>query len=368
MRQRFLCQRQGAICFDHIWWSFLCTVFLLITGGVASATLVIADPPPPQEQPTQSYAERPEVQEFIRDLAAGTNHLDAAELTRVFEQITPDPVVLESMKIHAVPKPWPQYRAMFLTERRINGGVGFMKTNAAALALAEKKFGVPPEVITAIVCIETDYGRAPLAYKAVRSLATLGFDYPPRTNYFRRELVQFLLLCKEEKWDPLEIASSRDGGLGLPQFMPTSYRRNAIDFNGDHKRDLLNNADDTIGSIGNYLKLDKWRQPNSALAMRATATGTNYRAFIRQTFPIKKEDGQTIEKWHSLGVEPETSVPADRWAALIEMQGDKEPELWLAFWNFDVVTTYNHNPMYALVVDQLSQEIRKAAAGGKASP
>ena len=314
---------------------------------------------------TNSYAERIEVQRFISQLSAGTNQLSATNLNRLFSQIHPNLQVLQSMTAATIPKPWFQYRTNFVNPQRIANSVAFMRTNKVVLARAQQVYSVPPEVITAILCLETDCGRVPLKYKAMESLCTLGFDYPPRTNYFRRELEQFLILCREVGWDPLQIASSRDGGLGLPQFMPTSYRRLAIDFDGDHKRDLINNPNDSIGSIANYLKLDKWMPTNAPMAIQAKAKGTNYQSFLRQQFPIRKnEDWLTVAKWRELGVKPKVAVDSSCLATLVELQGEKQPELWMVFWDFNVITTYNHNPMYAMAVDQLSQAIRRAAKPG----
>ena len=225
---------------------------------------------------SQTFAGRPEVQAYIQELARSTNHFSADELERVFSTARFSQDVIDRMGRATNNRTCFQYEAPLLTQSRIDGGVAFMRTNAPALARAKQRYGVPPEIVTAMICVESDYGRAPLDFKAVESLATLAFGYPPRSAYFRKELTQFLLLCREEKWDPLQIPSSRDGGLGLAQFMPTSYRRIAIDFDGDGHRNLLTNPTDAIGSIANYLNLDRWHKTNAIIAVRAVATGTNY--------------------------------------------------------------------------------------------
>ncbi len=308
------------------------------------------------------YAQRADVQEFIRQMAA-TNGFGVAELTQVFARVRCNPAVLEGMKTPGSARPWFQYRTNFLNERRIAGGAAFVKTNALALAEAEKRYGVPPVIIAAILGIESDYARFPLRFKAIESLATLGFDYPPRAPYFRGELAHFLVLAREQKWDPLTVPSSRDGGLGMAQFMPRSYRRIAIDFDGDGQRNLLTNPADAIGSIANYLSLDGWRRGDGWLAVPARVEGTHYLAEVRRAFPAPRVGAhwRTAVDWRLYGVMPVVTVPAEQGMLLVELAGATSPEIWLVFRNFSVITGYNHNPMYALAASQLAQEISRRA-------
>jgi membrane-bound lytic murein transglycosylase B len=307
------------------------------------------------------FAGRAEVQEYIR-LMVSTNGFKEAALTRMFSQVASNPALIEAMKTPGTIKPWPLYRTNFLNPHRIAGGADFVRSNAVLLAEVQRRYGVPPEMVAAILAIETDCGRFPLRYKAVESLATLGFDYPPRSNYFRGELTQFLLLAREQGWDPLTVPSSRDGGLGVAQFMPRSYRRIAIDFDGDGRRNLLVNGPDACGSIGNYLSLDGWRRGDGLLAVPAQATGTNFAAEIRQVFPAPKTGAiwRVATDWKRFGITPTVEVPADRGMLLIELEGEKEPERWLVCRNFNVITGYNHNPKYALAAGQLAVEIHRA--------
>ena len=305
-----------------------------------------------------AFSERPEVRQFV--LAMADKHgFDADELTRIFAQIKPRPGVARTMT-QRVEKaaPWERYRANCINAWNIRHGVDFWNANAEALARARQIYGVPEEVIIAIIGVETHYGKLRLPYPALDTLATLAFAYPRRADFFRNELEQYLLLMREEGRNPRSVRGSYAGAMGIPQFMPSSYRAYAVDFDGDGRRDLWGNASDTIGSVANYLKAYGW-DGGQPVAMRA---------HLRQDATAEPggfaADG--LEPLHSLGelqalgIAPDRQLPPETLVALHAVSMSGEQELWLGLKNFYVITRYNHSLYYALAVYQLSNEIRLA--------
>jgi membrane-bound lytic murein transglycosylase B len=303
--------------------------------------------------PAPTLADRPEVRGFIDDMVA---HHDFKEgdLTRMFRQVKRRQDVLDAMSRPAERKPWYLYRPIFLTERRIAGGVEFWTANREALERAHDVFGVPPEIVTAIIGVETFYGRHTGRYRVLDSLATLAFDYPPRGEFFRGELEQFLLLAREEQLDPLEVTGSYAGAMGVPQFIASSYRSYAIDFAGDGHRNLMTNVTDAIGSVANYFKLHDW-QPGEPVASRAAVEDRDYGAVL----DMGLKPHTALRDFAAMGIHAEETVPEDRPAALLRLDAaEGSQEYWLAFNNFYVITRYNHSPLYAMAVYQLAEEIR----------
>jgi len=218
------------------------------------------------------FVNRPEVQSFIAEMAARHGFV-ARELEQLFGRARSDPDVIRLI----TPKPrgersWQAYRANFLNERRIRAGEDFWSRNATTLAQAEARFGVPPDVIVAIIGIETEFGRNTGTFRVVDALATLAFDYPTRADYFRSQLEEFLLFVREDGRDVLGIQGSYAGAMGIPQFMPGSYRRFAVDFDDDGRRDLLASEADAIGSVANFLKEHGWAR-GEPIAFPASVEG-----------------------------------------------------------------------------------------------
>ncbi len=305
-----------------------------------------------------SFSERPDVHRFV--LAMADKHgFDAGELTRLFAQVKPRPSVSRTMTQRvAKPAPWERYRSNCVNAWNIRHGVNFWNANAEALARAKQVYGVPEEVIVAIIGVETRYGKLRLPYPALDTLATLAFDYPRRANFFRGELEQYLLLMREEGEDPRAVRGSYAGAIGIPQFMPSSYRSYAVDFDEDGRRDLWHNPSDAIGSVANYLKAYGWNggQP---VAMRA---------HLQQDAPTDSgalaSDGlepvRSLAALQALGVAPDRQLPPETPVALHTVEMNGEQELWLGLNNFYVITRYNHSLYYALAVYQLGNEIRLA--------
>jgi len=254
-------------------------------------------------------------------------------------------------------KPWKDYRKLFVTPDRIQQGALFWREHADALARAEREFGVPAAIIVAIIGVETRYGRHAGNYRVIDALATLSFDYPPRADFFRGQLAEFLLMAREQKLVADKLTGSYAGAMGFGQFMPSSYRKYAVDFNGDGVVDILNEIDDAIGSVGNYLKGYGWQQGGN-ITVRANVPAT-----LPGNVAIESLLKETLEPVTSLadykrkGITSTVSLPDSTTAALFMLDGDSGPEYWLALNNFYVITRYNRSQMYAMAVVQLSEAV-----------
>lgn len=302
------------------------------------------------------FSARPEVRKFV--VAMVDRHgFDAAELNRQFSQVKPRPRVARMMTGQFVKPPsWGDYRANFVNPRNVARGVAFWNDHAEDLARARQSYGVPEEIVVAILGVETQYGKFPLPYRVFDSLATLAFDYPRRAAFFRGELEQYLLLMREESRNPLTVKGSFAGAMGIPQFMPSSYRSYAVDFDGDGHRDLLRSASDAIGSVANYLKSYGWTA-DERVALRAQPHGETIPAELI-TVGLKPEHLFT-ETLASL-IEPAEPLPPSALVALLAVDTDSGPEYWLGLNNFYVISRYNRSLFYALAVHQLGVEVRAA--------
>ena len=303
------------------------------------------------------FENHPEVQRFIDELAA-KHRFDPRALQRLFQQARLQTGVLRAMSRPSTARAWYEYRASQITEARIRGGVDYWDTHAHTLARVSDEYGVPPEIIVATIGIETVYGRITGSSNVLDALATLAFAYPPRAELFRNELEQFLLLSREIKLDPARSRGSYAGALGIAQFLPSSYRRHAVDFDGDGKRDLWQHGD-AIASVANYYRSYGW-QPGQPVLM----------AVERGSEPASDAFGQLLER----GLLPHTTVGAikksgatpagpvgdDALVAVFGAESDAGPRYWIGFNNFYVITRYNRSINYALSVYELSQEVRRA--------
>ncbi|MDG4554974.1 MAG: lytic murein transglycosylase B [Candidatus Competibacter sp.] len=307
--------------------------------------------------PGQPLGSRADVQAFIHEMA--TRHrFDANQLQAVFNRAQVQPSILAAMSRPAEGKPWYAYRGIFVNPSRIRGGVRFWRANAAALAQAERVYGVPPEIVVAIIGVETQYGGNMGSFRVLEALSTLAFDYPRRAAYFRKELENYLLLTRQEGIDPLTPRGSYAGAMGLGQFMPSSFLSYAVDFDGDGHRDLWRNPRDAIGSVAHYFQRYGWRT-GEPVAVPARVSGTRYPALLSQRLSPPKDSVASLQ---AQGVAPESPVSGTQAAMLLEYQGRDGPEYWLGFDNFYAITRYNHSQLYAMAVYQLSQEIREQYA------
>jgi membrane-bound lytic murein transglycosylase B len=296
-------------------------------------------------------ADLPGIPEFINEMV--TKHqFKRDELVHVFHEAQYRQDVIDAMNTPSTHKPWLEYRASFINPKRISGGMKFWMKHADALDRAEKLYGVPQEIIIAIIGVETLYGRNAGNYRTLDALTTLSFDYPRRVEFFRNELEQYLLLAREQSFDMLSIRASYAGALGIPQFMPSSYRKNAVDFNGDGKIDLMTEPDDAIGSVANYLRQYGWKT-GEAVAVRAKVE--------EGAHPDDVGAARSLIAWGELGVSPQGKVGDGLFAYLLDFTLPEGKEYWFGFNNFAVITTYNNSSYYAMSVYQLAVELRKAA-------
>jgi membrane-bound lytic murein transglycosylase B len=270
----------------------------------------------------QPLSQRADVQAFIREMA--TQHgFNAAQLRATFSRAQAQPSIIAAMSRPAEAKPWYVYRDIFINAKRIQGGVQFWRANAAALARAEQVYGVPPQIVVAIIGVETQYGGNMGKYRVLEALSTLAFGYPRRAAYFRKELENYLLLARTEGVDPLTLRGSYAGAMGLGQFMPSSFQSYAVDFDGDGHRDLWRNPTDAIGSVANYFKKNGWRggQP---VATPASVSGARYPALVSERLNPPKN---SVASLRSQGVAPRGPVSDAQAAMLLEFAGRDRPRI-----------------------------------------
>ncbi len=280
------------------------------------------------------------------------HQFDETELRHLFQAVEIKDKILQAISAPAEALPWYKYRKIFLTDSRIKDGLRFWRENEPVLTTVEKEYGVPPEIITAIIGVETRYGAHTGSYRVIDALATLAFAYPKRSQFFSSELVQFLILCRDEQLDPLEPLGSYAGAMGVPQFMPSSYIRYAADFDLDSKRDIWHNNADVIASVANYFAQHRW-QKGAAIAFPVTASGDAYRQALTKGL---QPDTSVAQLKHWQVSVPEQLNQAEK-VKLLAFEQENDEELWLGLHNFYVITRYNHSPLYAMAVYQLSQAI-----------
>lgn len=276
-------------------------------------------------------------------------------LHQLFAQIEDKPRIIEVMERPAEGKPWYEYRNIFLTDKRIREGIRFWAEHAALLQQAEQRYGVPPHIIVAIIGVETFYGRHKGSYRVADALSTLGFGYPKRGEFFRKQLEEFLIMSREEQREPLQFLGSYAGAMGMPQFIPSSFRHFAVDFDGDGQRDLWDNPADIIGSVANYFHRHNW-QPGAAVVSRAKLGTKRVEPFLDKGL----KPSTPYEQLQQAGVTTEAPLQAHALTTLLALdKSASSKEYWVALQNFYVITRYNHSPLYAMAVHQLSEAIRE---------
>ena len=324
-----------------------------------------AAPPRKQGAPADGYANRADVREFIDDLAH-EHGFSRKTLARWFADARHQPKIVAAMQRPFIEPPkWYEYAPQFLTPQRVAEGVAFFKAHEAALARAEEQYGVPAEIIVAILGVETFYGRNTGSYRVIDALSTLAFDYPRRADYFRGQLVEFLLLARSEGFSPLVPKGSFAGALGVPQFMPGSIRRYAVDFDADGHIDLWRSDDDVIGSVANYLARHDWLRGQPVWTRASVAPSQREATMARLDGGISER--RPLSAWNADGVaaewlpDPLSSEPVGV-LALEEAADSGSTSLWIAFPNFYVITRYNKSRLYAAAVTSLAEAIRSAYA------
>ena len=319
--------------------------------------LALAVPAGARDSASPTFAVRPDVERFMADLVE-RHAFDADELRRVFAQARREEGVLEAMR--AQPRQsdsWEAYRALFVNERHVRAGLDFWKAHAPTLARARVLYGVPEEIIVAIIGIETFYGRNTGRWRVIDALATLAFDYPPRAPFFRGELENYLLFARDLQLDVFAVKGSYAGAIGIPQFMPGSYLRYAVDFDGDGHTDLRANPVDAVGSVANFLLRHGWKR-GEPVQRAARVSGSEHEALV---------DGgvlprHTIEELRAHGVEVQGApLPEGTRAVLLRLETPERPaDFRIGLHNFYVLTRYNRSVFYALSAADLARQIRAA--------
>jgi peptidoglycan lytic transglycosylase B len=308
------------------------------------------------------YAQRPDVRAFI-DRMSKEHGFSSHALRDLFRQVRYQPQVIAAMTRPIVSPPtYDDFAPRFLAPGRIEAGAEFWRAHAEALERAARSFGVPPEIVVAIIGVETYYGRNTGGYRVLDALTTLAFDYPRRADYFRGELEQFLLLAREQELSPLALKGSYAGAIGLPQFMPGSIRAYAVDFDDDGRIDLAGDADDAIGSVAQYLARHGWKTDQPVMTP-ARLESSDPESLLRR-FDGGVAERRSLAAWTHEGVTgfmiPGDLAPDPVGIAMLEVSGS--PSYWLTFENWYVLLRYNHSRLYASVVWQLGERLRDAMA------
>ncbi len=306
----------------------------------------------------EGFDDAAEIEPFVQSMAA-RHPVEAERVRRLLREAVVQQRVLDAITRPAEARPWRDYRTIFLKPERARRGVAFWREHRADLDRAEREFGVPAAIVVAIIGVETFYGSRAGSLRVLDSLATLAFRYPRRSSFFSSELEHFLLLVEEEGLDPLRVKGSYAGAMGIPQFISSSYRSYAIDFDGDARRDLIASTGDAIGSVARYLERHGWRR-GEAVAFPAVVEPEKRPGLleggIKPHTAVANLDGVAIHgEWRPF---------ASRSAALIELEGAEGAEHWVVLDNFYAITRYNHSKLYAMAVYQLSEWIRRDFEGG----
>ena len=303
---------------------------------------------------SQDYVGRADVDTFIDEMV-NDHQFSREDMQGWFSQAVKKQNILEAIarpaeKTHT----WASYQDIFLTSSRLSKGVDFWIENEETLARAEAEFGVPASVIVAIIGVETRYGGNKGSFRVIDALSTLGFDYPPRSSFFRKELKEFFLLAREQKQDPMTLIGSYAGAMGYGQFIPSSYRAYAIDYTNDEFADIWNNATDAIGSVANYFKRHGWAKGEPVIVRTRISDGYD-ESILNDSLKPKHTVNSLAEKGYT-PIEP----LAEQTANAIRLEGKKGTEFWIGLNNYYVITRYNHSRLYAMSVWQLSQQIAEA--------
>ena len=307
--------------------------------------------------------EHPGTEEFVKR-AVSEHGLAENDVRALLAEAEYKQSIVDSISRPAEGKPWHKYRPIFLTDKRIHEGVDFWLENRELIASASKKFGVDEEIIVAIIGVETFYGRITGSYRTVDALVTLGFYYPQnlssdRSPFFSSELMHYIQLAGEEDLPAAKVTGSYAGAMGMGQFMPSSYREYAVDFDGDGRRDLWRSTADVVGSVANYLHRHGW-QPGQPVTRRARASKD---AAFDEISKSNFTPTLSVAQWADKGFRSSSELSPELPAAVLKLVEEDRNTYWLTFKNFYVITRYNRSPRYAMAVYELSQEIQKAMEG-----
>ena len=331
---------------------------LAAAGLICAALLVL------RAEPAAAIdIKRPEVKEFIAHMSKAYGFKKGA-LRKLLKSAASQPAIIDAMSKPAEKaKLWYEYRPIFLNERRIREGTEFWVAHRQALDQASIKSGVAPEYLAAILGVETYYGRLTGTYRVLDALVTLSFDYPPREKFFRDELEQYLLLTRDAHLDPKALKGSYAGAMGAPQFMPSNYRRYAVDADANGRIDLWNDWPDVCASVGNYLKEHGWNTGEPVLE-EATVPAEKAGDLDGRKLALS----ETIASLEAKGVSFDTSLPPEAPAILIAADEPDGVHWRVGYNNFFVITRYNHSPLYAMAVYELATAMKQRMLANEAAP
>ena len=290
--------------------------------------------------------------EFIQKMVE-KHQFSQEELTVLMDNAKKKDGILNAFDKPATSKSWSFFKKLYVTEWREKEGVKFWEKHAQTLIRAEDQFGIPQEIITALIGIETNYGTYTGEFRIVDAFYTLGFYGKRRNKYFLKEFEEFLILARENNIAPNSIKGSFAGAIGIAQFMPSSYREYAIDFDGDGKADLENSVADAIGSASNYLKRHGWKR-GEPIVFPVSADNDQ----VLSEMAGKSKPNRTYGELKQAGVKQDLGLNDDLAVGLFKLEGDEGVELWMSLKNFYVITRYNPSNNYALAMVQLSEKIK----------
>src|SRR5690554_1015972 len=325
------------------------TVLIRLKGLVACIGLTLAVSQAAAQE--NNYAQHPLTNPFIDEMVMEHGFVSDA-LHAAFADAKRRQPILDAISRPAERvKPWKEYRPIFITQARVDRGVQFWQENQAALQRAEQTYGVPAEIIVAIIGVETIYGGNTGSYRVIDALSTLAFDYPPRAPFFRQQLKEYLLLTREEQVDPLSLKGSYAGAMGLPQFMPGSFRAYAVDFDHDGHIDIWQNPTDAVGSVANYFIKHGWK-PGQPVVVRADLKAV---AVAEKGLSDSLDPKITVKQLQKLGWTPRSALDAKQKVTAFRLEAEQGNEYWIGLANFHAITRYNRSVMYAMAVNELAE-------------
>ncbi|MBV8466086.1 MAG: lytic murein transglycosylase B [Burkholderiales bacterium] len=338
--------------------SIALSTLLALCGSITLAE----DAPTPEtaapvssEAASQRFSQREDVKAFIDEMVTQYG-FDRAQLEAQFDRIVLKPHVLEILDRPSTSRPYYEFRPNFVNATRIRNGVAWWHEHAKTIAAVSEHYHVDPEYLVAILGVETMWGEDAGSFRVMDALSTIAFNYPRRADYFRKELREFLLLAREENQDPFSFKGSYAGAMGMPQFMPSSYRAYAQAWDGNAHRDIWRNPGDTLASIANYFSEHGWTA-GTPLVARAQVQGADFAPLVDDKFNLHYK----VSELAPFGVTPAKPLSDDPLAVLAPL--DTAPgttDYWLGYNNFVVITRYNHSTLYAMAVHELAQAIKAA--------
>ncbi|GAA4106790.1 lytic murein transglycosylase B [Zhongshania borealis] len=320
-------------------------MFKQLCGGMAAALLLTGPS-------LADYSAHPGAEAFVNKMVEKHN-FDRDWVVSMLKGAEPKQSILDAMSRPAESvMTWGRYRKIFIQDSRVAQGAEFWQEHRTTLARAEREYGVPASMIVGIIGVETRFGRNKGSYRVVDALATLGFDFPRRSTFFLGQLEEYMLMVREQSFEPFELKGSYAGAMGFGQFIPSSYRAYAVDFDGDGVVDIVNNPVDAIGSVANYFKRHGWRAGQPVVSGAVLKENADTSLFNAGLKPEK-----TVLQLSKAGIGSDRALSPELKATAMRLDGDDGDEYWIGLPNFYVITRYNHSAMYAMAAYQLSQLI-----------